>query len=43
MQKRHGLIIEKAIFEAVSLYDHFTVWKEETFKVLVRSIMQYQM
>lgn len=33
MQKRHGLIIEKAIFEAVSSYDHFTVWKEETFKV----------
>ena len=33
MQKRHGLIIEKAIFEALSSYKHYTVWREETFKV----------
>jgi len=33
MQKRHGLIIEKAISAALSSYDHYTVWTDSGFKV----------
>lgn len=33
MQKRHGLIVEKAIFEAIQSFSSYTVWTEPSFKV----------
>ena len=33
MQKRHGLIVEKAIFEAIQSFSNYTVWTEPSFKV----------
>lgn len=33
MQKKHGLILEKAIFEAVSESPHYSVWTTKNFKV----------